>query len=262
MANHKKSKKNKKKLFDPSFSPPYPAALLATPLEKLSLQEGTYNLLKNAGFVSLKEILSCRDTDFYKIMTFNKKNLYDLKAALAPFKAQLRTDEDKAIPKQKDKRKEKDNRQQSEKETEKEVAEPDIYVKINRGGKWGFADRQGKEVIKAVYDNVFTFSEELCCVEKDELFGYIDRKGNEVIPVQYECAFSFSEGLACVYKKDLCGYIDKNNNVIIDFRFDAGTPFEQGGCRVKKDGKWAELMLKDTSSPPAEMAEYTLRWIN
>ena len=78
--------------------------------------------------------------------------------------------------------------------------------------------RDGKEVITPEYDDVFTFKEDLCCVEKDETFGFIDRSGNLVVPIAYECASSFSEGYACVFKGGVCGYIDKTGETVIPFK--------------------------------------------
>ena len=130
---------------------------------------------------------------------------------------------------------------------------PDAYVKLNKNGKWGFTDRQGKETVPPIYDEVFAYKEDFCCFEKDGLFGFIDRQGEEVIPPVYECAASFSEGLACVFKNGNCGYINKQNEVVVDFKFDAGTAVIDGNCRVKREGKWGELWIER----PLE-----IRWIN
>ena len=140
------------------------------------------------------------------------------------------------------------------------VAEkPDPYVKISRGGKWGFKERNGKIVVEPVYDEVFTYHDDLCCVEKEEKFGYINRQGEVVIPIEYDCATSFSEGYACVYRREKCGYIDKNNETVVKFEFDAGTPIKDGECRVKKDGKWGEMHLVASSDGSVKTTE--IRWI-
>ncbi len=131
--------------------------------------------------------------------------------------------------------------------------EPDAYVKINKNGLWGFRDRNSKDMaVPAVYDEVFSFKEDLCCVQKEEKFGFINREGEEIIPIVYDCATSFSEGLACVYKGEHCGYINKQGETVVDFKFDAGTPVVNGECRVKKNGKWGEMHLDN----PEE-----IRWI-
>ncbi|MDR0697206.1 MAG: WG repeat-containing protein [Christensenellaceae bacterium] len=130
---------------------------------------------------------------------------------------------------------------------------PDIYIKINKNGKWGFVDRSKKQtVIQPIYDDLFTFKEGFCCAEIDNLFGFINRSGEHVIPFEYECALSFSEGYACVYKEGRCGYINIHNEVVVKFEYDAGTPVEEGSCRVKKNGKWGELSIANPNS---------IRWI-
>ena len=140
----------------------------------------------------------------------------------------------------------------------KPVKEPikedhDRYVKVNKGGLWGFRDRDGKSMpVEPIYDEVFSYKEDLCCVQKGEKFGFVNRQGEEVIPPVYDCATSFSEGLACVFKGDVCGYIDKTGNVVVDFKFDAGTPVINGECRVKKNGKWGELHVENPTD---------IRWI-
>ena len=122
--------------------------------------------------------------------------------------------------------------------------EPDRYVKINKNGLWGFRDRNSKDMaVPAVYDEVFSFKEDLCCVQKDEKFGFINRQGEEIITLIYDCATSFREGVACVFKGDSCGYIDINGETVVDFKYDAGTPVSNGECRVKKNGKWGELHI-------------------
>lgn len=138
-----------------------------------------------------------------------------------------------------------------QKETVKE--EQDKYVKVNKNGLWGFKERNSKEMpVPAVYDEVFNFHDDLCCVQKGEKFGFVNRQGEEVIPLVYDCATSFSEGLACVYKGETCGYINKQNETVIEFKFDAGTPVIGGECRVKKAGKWGELHVENPGD---------IRWI-
>ena len=131
--------------------------------------------------------------------------------------------------------------------------EQDKYVKINKNGKWGFRDRNTKNmIVPAIYDEVFNYKEDICCVQKDEKFGFINRMGEEIIPLIYSCATSFSEGYACVFKGDYCGYIDADNKIIVDFKYSAGTPVIDGECRVKKENKWGELHIEN----PEE-----IRWI-
>ncbi len=122
----------------------------------------------------------------------------------------------------------------------------DIFSKMQRAGKWGFKDALGKEVIPAIYDEVFAFKEDMACVEKNGLFGYINRKNELVIPYRYLCAASFQEGLACVVLEEKCGFIDQNGDIVLPLEYDAATAFDDGISRAKKDGKWG-LLKKDGS---------------
>lgn len=122
----------------------------------------------------------------------------------------------------------------------------DAFLKMQRAGKWGFKDASGKEVIPAIYDEVFTFKEDMACVEKNGLFGYINRKNELVIPYRYLCAGSFQEGLACVVLEEKCGFIDQNGEIALPMEYDAATAFNEGVSRAKKDGKWG-LLKKDGS---------------
>jgi|GEM_PF-320607 hypothetical protein len=123
----------------------------------------------------------------------------------------------------------------------------DIFVKFQRGGKWGFKTKAGKEVIPPIYDEVFSFKDDMACVERNQAFGFINRDNELVIPYKYDCASSFSEGLACVSIGEKCGYIDKTGEVIIPFVYDAGTAFVDGTCRVKQNGKWGTYSLETKS---------------
>jgi hypothetical protein len=52
---------------------------------------------------------------------------------------------------------------------------------VKRNGRWGFMNRNGKEVIYCVYDDVSVFSRDLIIVSFHGESGVIDRKGNWVI---------------------------------------------------------------------------------
>lgn len=282
--------RHKKPPVQDNYKPPFPDDVLNEPASALKLREDTAKLLSDAGVASLRDVVKREEKDFYKIHTFNKKNLLDVKNALKAKKLYLKPAEEKKegeerkqTPEagaQRQDRRERGNQQRGgrntrgvdesfvmtvkpEKPPRPKVVpvkeEPDIYVKVNRGGKWGFKDRNGKQVVEPVYDEVFGFRENLCCVEKDERFGYINREGELTVPLEYDCATSFSEGYACVFKKDKCGYINAADEIVVDFEFDAGTPVINGECRVKRDGKWGEMHLERDESGKVTASD--IRWI-
>ncbi len=314
--NNYKYKRYKKPKVEDNYNPPYSAEILAENIQTLGLNEETYNLISGANYVTLLDVLKKEEKDFYKIKTFNKKNLINLKIslkrkslALKPTPPKPEEEKDKEVakknnekpkakeqtkeqkqpntnnrldkkvdrsqeqknksfdnkPKDKNNNKGKKDRNQRFEREEKQVLlsprynitptrppkvlvqvekeAPDMYLKMNKSGKWGFKDRHGKQAVAPIYDEVFNYHENLCCVQLDEKFGFINREGEEIIPITYDCATSFSEGYACVFVGEKCGYINDKNEFVIPCKFDAGTPIKEGECRVKLDEKWGELHL-------------------
>ena len=287
---HKKPVKN-------DYVPPFEQAVLQVEITELKLRENTQNLLLNAGLKTLYDLVIREDKDFYKIRTFNKKDLFEVKNALRAKKLYNKPTAQSEQPQQEGKKNENLPPRQEKAEKREDRAEKadrsvvrksyseeldafiegvvperpprpkivpvpekqDAYVKVNRGGKWGFKERTGKTVIEPVYDEVFTFHEDLCCVEQEEKFGFINREGEVVIPIEYDCATSFSEGYACVFKREKCGYINVKNEVVVPFDYDAGTPVVDGEVRVKKDGRWGEMHLIASSDGTVNTTD--IRWI-
>lgn len=278
MAN--KRYRKRKKVVD-NYKPPFDESILNEPVENLVFRtENTLSLLQSGGIKTIGDVLKREDKDFYRIFTFKKRNLLDVKGAARARKlfikptpivesketpTQSADDNNSPAERNQPRRKTPRNRneniqtqtktQRQQRPKRKPIPQPpaDIYIKVNKGGKWGFTDRSGTIVVQPLYDEVYSYKNDLCCVEQNDLFGFINREGDEVVPIHYELALSFSEGLACVYKGGLCGYINDKNDIVVDFKFDAGTSFEEGSCRVKRDGKWGELKIDDVSH---------VRWIN
>jgi|GEM_PF-2515430 hypothetical protein len=95
-------------------------------------------------------------------------------------------------------------------------------AKVSKGGKVGFIDESGKEIIPCIYDSAQSFcigKEDLTPVMKDGKHGLIDRDGKELAPLIYD-------EIDCGYKSDY-----KNANRIPKYIW-----------RGKKDGKWKVLL--------------------
>lgn len=63
------------------------------------------------------------------------------------------------------------------------------------GGKWGFIDKTGKEVIKLKYENVQSFNDGIAWVEYKGDWGLIDQTEKVLLPFCYNQAISLGEGL-------------------------------------------------------------------
>lgn len=89
-------------------------------------------------------------------------------------------------------------------------------------------------------DTLYYPSNDLCQVEKDGKYGYIDLNGKLVIPMEYRMAYPFSEnGLAFVIcENGLGGYINIDNEFVIDPIYDSGSTFRFGFAAVSKNGEY------------------------
>ena len=56
---------------------------------------------------------------------------------------------------------------------------------VNQGGRWGFINKKGKEVIELKYDAVSRFVDGYATVKMGKTFGLIDTDGNLVINTQW-----------------------------------------------------------------------------
>lgn len=85
---------------------------------------------------------------------------------------------------------------------------------------WGYADSEGKIIIKPQFTETLPFSEGLAAVAIKENYsnkwGFIDKEGKMVIPATYQYyPSSFSEGLAVVrISYNNMAYIDKTGKVV------------------------------------------------
>lgn len=95
----------------------------------------------------------------------------------------------------------------------------DGFEIYSEGGAWGFIDKNGKEVIAAVYDSVFPFSEGMAVVIVDGKYGFVDESGRKTIP-QYDFAGGYSNGLAVIGISDResmkYGCIDKTGKIVME----------------------------------------------
>ncbi len=300
MGFYNKKRNRGKKHVEDNYVPPFSQEELSKGLDILRLNPKTLELLTGANITTIGQLVKRSEKDLYKIKTFNKKNLFDVKNGLSKNKLFLKPMEEKTDKEPQEKpqaqtQKDKQNGQKTSQNAQKDrqnngnkkerreerprfddVSEAktkrereklrpkktvvedvkDIYVKINKNGLWGFAERaNGKEAISPKFDDVFSFKEDVCCVEFDGKYGYIDRKGDFVIEPQYDIAASFSMGYACVYKGDNCGYINKEGTLVIPTIYDAGTAVKEDGCRVKKNGQWGEINFDENGTPTE------VRWI-
>lgn len=94
-----------------------------------------------------------------------------------------------------------------------------VRVRYNEIPCWVFINKK-MEYISEPYDSVFTFRENLVAVKefstdkKNTKWGFVNKEFKEVIPYKYDKVSSFAEGLAYFMVGNIEGYINRTGKVV------------------------------------------------
>ncbi|MCE5324185.1 WG repeat-containing protein [bacterium] len=107
-----------------------------------------------------------------------------------------------------------------------------VLLPVKHGDKWGYINKSGQIVIKAVYDAAGMFAEGLAPVGKGKndamKYGYINTSGKMIIKPQFNSTSGFREGMASVTMKEQIGFIDKTGKLVIKPQFSFADDFHEG----------------------------------
>lgn len=117
----------------------------------------------------------------------------------------------------------------------------DGLISVCIDGKWGFINKDGKEVIKAQYDSVTAFSCGLAAVGIGGKFGYINTDGELVIPMEFDAAALFSEDIALVYVNKSYSYINKKGDLLFGRSFEYADNFYDGRALFSENEKYGYI---------------------
>lgn len=104
---------------------------------------------------------------------------------------------------------------------------------VRRGKKFGYIDRDFREVVPAQFEFAYEFHEGLAHVAQGKWRGYIDLQGEPAIelpPGMTGDVFSGGRGMVIARKKR--GYIDRSGDLIIPIRFVNARRFRDGLAAV------------------------------
>lgn len=115
------------------------------------------------------------------------------------------------------------------------------YTRVKLNGKYGFIDKNGREIIPCNYDWIDdeqSLCDDNCRIVLNGKYGFIDKNGKEVIPCNYDGASIFNEGLAAIKLNGKWGFIDRDGIEVIPHRYEEVYAFREGFVAIKLNGKW------------------------
>ena len=114
-------------------------------------------------------------------------------------------------------------------------------IPFKRGGRWGYLDRTGREVMPPAYDEADEFGKDgLAVVTEDGRDGYLDTRGYWRMTVRFDALAPSSDGRGRARIGGLWHVIDLDGNVVSE-GFDEILPFMSGMARVARDGQLAYI---------------------
>lgn len=103
---------------------------------------------------------------------------------------------------------------------------------VKQGGKWGYVNRQGEEVIPVEYDPSWRYQ------------TYVFSYDTSQEPEQVEYCYAATDGYVPLCKGEEWELRDEMGELVIPSGiFDAIRPVHEGKCWVKKDGYWGVIQL-------------------
>ena len=129
-----------------------------------------------------------------------------------------------------------DEEEEEDDDEEEEIDDTIVEFEDYTVTKYGFIDKQGKQVIPCIYDSVYSFDDGITRVEQNGEWFFIDKKGNPMFKNK-DIETSSEPGLLKEKKNDLYGLIDLNGNQILDFKYDEIDDFSEGFAKVEKNNK-------------------------
>ena len=69
----------------------------------------------------------------------------------------------------------------------------DGLAAAKRNGKWGFVNRNGKEICQFKYDSVLPFIGGEALVQVGKFWGAMSTSGNDIVPLYYDEIFYFHD---------------------------------------------------------------------
>lgn len=116
---------------------------------------------------------------------------------------------------------------------------------------WGFLDKSGKEVIKAVYDEVRPIKEGVSIVQKDGKSGLIARTGKVLIPLDYQDIIQLSPDWFAVKKDGVYTIVNRQHKQVLNQQYEELHASYDGQIIFKQNNKYGLMNAAGKTIIPA-----------
>ena len=103
----------------------------------------------------------------------------------------------------------------------------DGMAKVEKNGKKGYVDKNGKEIVKPKYDKAYDFSGGMAMVSKNGEYGFVNKSGKEIVKCKYDVAYGPFDGTVLVCRNDKWSYVNKNGKAISMSKYELEKKFKR-----------------------------------
>ncbi len=99
------------------------------------------------------------------------------------------------------------------------VQAQELTILVDKKGKVGYADSNGNEVIKCMYESAMPFSDGVAIVTKSGKSGIIDKTGKVLLPLKYNSITSWNKSLYLLKAGKKVGLADRRGNIVQECKY-------------------------------------------
>ena len=272
--HYNKHPKKKKSFIDESYVPPYDKELLSQSIDILKLSDAVKEKLLKGNVKTIRDVVVRCEKDFYRISTFDKRNLGELKSALNNKRLRLKPMPEAQKPEVKkednqpskpiqnansnnnqvkgqkgDNKPNKDNNHNQKKGEKRQNAtnQPNGRGNDKQPQKQNKFDskkireevseqksKEEREKLRPKKQEVVHPQDKYVKINKNGKWGFATRDGKTAIEPEYDEVFLFHEDLCCVEKNDKFGFINREGEIVIPIEYDCALSFSEGYACVFK----------------------------
>jgi len=127
-----------------------------------------------------------------------------------------------------------------------------------QNGKYGFANKQGVDVVFPTYEDAHQFSNNYAAVRTNAGWTFINKQGKKISRRTYDWVGSFGEmGYAPVQINGKWGFINEQGAEIAGIKYDKVAQFDKNGNAVVKIGENWFLLNENGVETPMDNADKT-----
>lgn len=208
-------------------------------------QNGKWGIIDNNGEIVLNTVY-----DEMVVVPNNKKAVfiytYDINEETGEYKTKVLNDKAQEIFKEYDKVEAIDNY-----DSKQNIWFEDTVIKVQKDGKYGLVDLDGKKVLDCEYDSIVSLKSvtENFIVEKDGKFGLVNSKGQAIIETKYSKIETLKEGFKDQYlvadENGLYGIVGTTGNTVIENKYEEIKYLKSTeNYAVKLNGVWQLIDTK------------------